>query len=181
MLIENEQSTHVALEQSTYLGPARVHRVTGSQIQLEFPDELPWATLALAYPYRPAVGDTVLAAGQGQNWYVIGVLQGTGKTTLMVPGDFEVLAPKGRINLIAGKGFCVKSPDVKITAGNLELVAKRISEHFSDATRWVKNAWKIRAGRVRTEAEADYQVKARRIIERAEEDVRIDGEKIHLG
>lgn len=181
MLTENEQSTRVTLDQSTYLGPARVHRVAGNRIQLEFPDELPWAMLALAYPYQPAVGDTVLAAGQGQNWYVIGVLQGTGKTTLMVPGDFEVLAPKGRINLIAGKGFQVKSPEVKITAGKLELVAKRISERFFDATRWVKNAWQIRAGRVRTETEGDYQVKAGRIIERAEKDVRIDGEKIHLG
>jgi ABC-type molybdenum transport system ATPase subunit/photorepair protein PhrA len=181
MLTENEQNTRLTLEQSTYLGPARVHRVAGSRIQLEFPDELPWAMLALAYPYQPTVGDTVLAAGQGQNWYVIGVLQGTGKTTLMVPGDFEVLAPKGHINLIAGKGFQVKSPEVRITAGKLELVAKRISERFLDATHWVKNSWHIRAGRVRTEVEGNYQVKAKRIIERAEEDVRIDGEKIHLG
>lgn len=181
MLTENDQGTQQTLEQGTYLGPARVRRVTGNRVQLEFPDELPWAMLALAYPYQPAVGDTVLAVGQGQNWYVIGVLQGTGKTTLLVPGDFEVLAPKGRINLIAGKGFQVKSPEVRITAGKLDLIAKRISERFFDATRWVKNAWQIRAGRVRTETEGCYQVKARRIIERAEEDVRIDGDKIHLG
>jgi Protein of unknown function (DUF3540) len=183
MLTEHEPSTNpsLTLDQGTYLGPARVHHVAGSRIQLEFPDELPWAMLALAYPYQPAVGDTVLAAGQGQNWYVIGVLQGTGKTTLMVAGDFEVLAPKGRITLIGGKGFHVKSPEVKITAGKLELIAKRISERFFDAARWVKNAWQIRAGRVCTEAEGDYRVKAKRIIERAEQDVRIDGEKIHLG
>ena len=181
MLIENEQSTHLTLEQGTYLGPARVCQVDGKRVQLEFPDELPWAVPALAYPYQPAVGDTVLAAGQGQNWYVIGVLQGTGKTSFMVPGDFEVLAPRGRISLIAGKGFHVKSPDVKITAGKLELVAKRMLEHFTGATRWVKDAWQIRAGRVRTEVDGEYQVKAKRINERALEDVRIDGDKIHLG
>lgn len=183
MLTEHEPSAnaHLTLDQGTYLGPARVHQVAGSRIQLEFPDELPWAMLALAYPYQPAIGDIVLAAGQGQNWYVIGVLQGTGKTTLLVPGDFEVLAPKGRINLIAGKGFQVKSPEVKITAGKLELIAKSISERFLDATRWVKNAWQIRAGRVRTQVEGDYRLKAKRINERAEEDVKIDGNKIHLG
>lgn len=181
MLTENEQGNRVTLDQSTYLGPARVHRVSSNRVQLEFPDELPWAMLALAYPYQPVAGDIVLAAGQGQHWYVIGVLQGSGKTTLMVPGDFEVLAPKGRINLIAGKGIHVKSPEVKIAAGKLDVVAKRISERFLEATRWVKNAWQIRAGRIRIETEGDYQVKAKRIIERADEDVRIDGEKIHLG
>jgi hypothetical protein len=181
MLTENEQLTPLTFDRGAFLGPARVCEVSGNQVQLEFPDELPWAILALAYPYQPAVGDNVLAAGQGQNWYVIGVLQGTGKTTFAVPGDFEVLAPRGRISLIAGKGFLVKSPEVKITAGKLEVVARRVLERFSDATRWVKGAWKIRAGQVRTRVGGDYQINADRIIERADRDVRIDGDKIHLG
>jgi len=75
----------------------------------------------------------------------------------------------------------VKSPDVKITAGKLEFIAKRIFEHFTDATRWVKDTWQIRAGRLRSDVEDDYQLKANRIIERAKADVRIDGDKIHLG
>jgi hypothetical protein len=181
MLIESEQNSQLALEESTYLGPARVHRVAGNRLQLEFPDELPWAILALAYPYQPAVGDTVLAAGQGQNWYVIGVLNGTGKTTLMVSGDFEVLAPRGRIRLVAGKGVQVKSPKVGITADKFELVARRAMEQFAEATRWIKEAFQIRAGRIRTQVEGDYRLKAKRINERADEDVKIDGNKIHLG
>ena len=183
MLTENEPiaNANLTLDQSTYLGPVRVRQVAGNRVQLEFPDELPWASMALAYPYRPSVGDTVLAAGQGQNWYVIGVLQGIGKTTLMVPGDFEVLAPRGRIRLIAGKGVQLKSAEVKITADKLELVARRVMEQFAEATRWIKGAFQLRASRVRTEVENDYQVKAKRIIERAEGDVRIDGNKIHLG
>src|SRR5438309_5374131 len=183
MLTENEPiaNANLTLDQSTYLGPVRVRQIAGNRVQLEFPDESPWATLALASLYQPVVGDTVLAAGQGTSWYVIGVIQGTGKTTLMVPGDFEVLAPRGRISLIVGKGFQVKSPEVKITAARFELMAKRICEHFGDATRWVKNTFRIRAGRVRAEVEGDYQVKANRINQRADEDVRIDGNKIHLG
>ncbi len=181
MLTEHEQRGRLLLDRDTYLGPARVRRIVGTRIQLEFPDESPWALLALAYPYQPVVGDTVLAAGQGENWYVIGVLQGTGKTTLMVPGDFAIMAPRGHVSIIAGKGFQVKSPEVKITAGKLELAAKRVMEHFVDATRWVKETFQIRAGHVRTDVEGDYQVRATRINERAVEDVRIDGEKINLG
>jgi hypothetical protein len=181
MLLEHEPPSHLHLDQNTYLGPARVHQASGQRVQLEFPDELPWALLALAYPYQPAVGDVVLAAGQGQNWYVIGVLQGTGKTTLTVPGDFEVAAPRGRISLIAGKGFHLKSPDVKITAGKLEIVARQLRERFTEARRWVKETFHLCARDIRTEVEGDYQLRAGRIHERAEEDVKIDGNKIHLG
>jgi uncharacterized protein DUF3540 len=181
MLTENELLTPLRFDRGTFLGPARVCEVYGNRVRLEFQDELPWAMLALTYSYQPAVGDTVVAAGQSQNWYVIGILQGTGKTTFAVPGDIEFLAPKGRISLIAGKGFQVKSPEVKITAGKLEVVARRVLERFSGATRWVKGAWQIRASRVRTDVGGDYQVNAGRIIERADHDVRIDGDKIHLG
>jgi len=181
MLTESEQLPHLSLHRNIHLGPARVREVAGNRVQLEFPDALPWAVIALAYPYRPSIGDVVLATGQGQNWYVIGILQGTGKTTLIVPGDFEVLAPRGQINLVAGKGIRVKGPEVSIMAGKLELVAKRVTEYFTDATRWVKKTWQLRAGRARTEVENDYRVKAKRIVEWAEEDVRIDGNKINLG
>lgn len=181
MLTENESLPKLTLDHSTYLGPARVRELAGNRVQLEFPDERPWALLALAYPYQPEVGDTVLAAGQGEIWYVIGVLQGTGKTTLTVPGDFEVLAPRGRINLVAGKSVEIRSPEVKLTAGKLQLAARSLVERFTDASRWIKATWQIRAGRVRTQVEGDYRLKAKRINERADEDVKIDGKKIHLG
>ena len=41
------------LQQQTSLSPARVLRVAGHRVQLEFPDELTWAVVALAYPYQP--------------------------------------------------------------------------------------------------------------------------------
>ena len=46
MLTENEPSVNLSLDQGTYLGPALVHEVAGNRVQLEFPDELPWALLA---------------------------------------------------------------------------------------------------------------------------------------
>jgi hypothetical protein len=181
MLLEPQSLNKLSLDHGTYLGPARVRQFAGNRVQLEFPDELPWALLALAFPYEPAPGDIVLAAGQGHTWYVIGVLQGAGKTTFSVPGDFEILAPRGRIHLLAGKGFQLKSPEVRITAGKLELVARRVFERFENAARWVKQTLQVRAGRVRTDVDKEYRVRAGRIIERAHEDVTIDGNKINLG
>jgi uncharacterized protein YjbI with pentapeptide repeats len=128
------------------------------------------------------------AKGAGSIWEqsmldgdVIGVLQGSGKTVFTVPGNFEIMAPRGTISLTAAKAVHLKSADVKITAKKLELVAQSIFERFTDATRWVKQAFQIRAGRVNAVVRSDYRVKAERIIERAEGDVKIDGRKIHLG
>jgi hypothetical protein len=181
MLLENEVLTHLPLERGTFVGPAKVLQAANNRVQLEFPDQLPWATLALAFPYQVSAGDVVLAIGQGENWYVIGVIQGIGKTRLIVQGDFEVLAPTGSIRLVAGRGVLLKSPVIKILGTKVELIARRMFERFTDATRVVKGLFQLRADRIRAEAARDYRVNANRIIERAEDEVIIDGTKIHLG
>jgi hypothetical protein len=169
------------LEATTYLGPARVLAAAGTRAKLELPDEHVWAMVALGSPYQPTVDDIVLAIGQQGAWYVIGVLKGSGKTTLSVPGDLEIRAPRGTIELSAGKGVHLKSPEVTVTAGKLELFARSIFESFTEATRWIKEAFQLRAGRLRTRVDGDYDLGADRIRERAEQDVKIDGSKIHLG
>jgi hypothetical protein len=169
------------LEATTFLGPAQVLKVAGNRAQLELPDELVWGTVALAFPYQVVVGDTVLAIGQGGDWYVIGVLRGSGKTTLTVPGDLAIRAPRGSLELDAAKGVRIKSPLVEIVSSKLKLVAKSIVERCEDATRRVKKAYQLRVGRLRTRVESTYDLKAERIVERAEEDVKIDGRKIDLG
>jgi hypothetical protein len=168
-------------ETTTYVGPARVLAAGGNRAKLELPDQHVWAIVALGGFYRPAVDDVVLAIGQKGAWYVIGVIHGRGPTTLTVPGDLAIRAPRGGIELTAAKGVTVKSPDVTIAADRLELLARSVFERFTDATRWVKAAFQVRAGRVRTRVDGDYDLAADRILERAEHDVKIDGSKIHLG
>lgn len=169
------------LEQQTRLSPANVLCVDGERVQLEFPDEIAWAAVALAYPYSPVVGDSVLAIGQNGSWYVIGVLKGCGKTTLTVPGDLAIRSATGAIELDAPKGVKLKSPTVQIAADKLEVAARSVFERFAHATRWVKETFQIRTGRLRTRVDGKYDLKAERIVERAEGDVKIDGAQIKLG
>jgi hypothetical protein len=145
------------------------------------PDEFVWAEVAISFPYQVTVGDTVLAVGQDGAWYVIGVIQGTGPTTLTVPGDLRLRAPRGGIELSAGKGVRIKSPRVKLVSGKLEVLAKNAFERFGHATRRVKDAFQLRAGRLRTRVESSYDLGAERILVHADDDVKIDGRKIHLG
>lgn len=169
------------LEQATYLGPARVARSAGPKIQLELPDEFAWAQMALAFPYQPVEGDIVLAIGRSGAWYVIGLLSGTGMTTLTVPGDLALRAPNGRIELTAADGVAMKSRRVTITADRLELLARAVVERFGRATRWVRDTFRINAGRLRSRVDGQYDLKAGRIREIADAGVKIDGTKIHLG
>lgn len=171
----------LALEQTTYLGPAEVVRVAPGRVQIDLPDDQPWAQLALAFPYQPAVGDSLLVVGQDEAWYVIGVLRGAGKTSLTVPGDLDIRAPQGRIEMSAGGGVTIRGPLVRLVAEKLEVAARSVFERFVEATRWVRGAWQLRAGRMRTRVEETYRLQAGRIVEHAEEDVKIDGQKIHLG
>jgi hypothetical protein len=169
------------LEATSYLGPARVLAAAGNRAKLELPDEHAWAIVAVGMMYQPAVDDVVLAIGNGGAWYVIGVIQGKGQTTLTVPGDLAIRAPRGRIELSAATGVAMKSAEVSITAGKIELLARSVFERFQEATRWVAETFQLRAGRFRTRVEGDYDLGANRIQERAEGAVMIDGSKIHLG
>jgi hypothetical protein len=169
------------LEQRTQLSPARVVRAEGNRVQLELSDGLTWAVVALAYPYEVECGDRVLAIGQDEAWYVIGVLHGSGKTSMTVPGDLCLRAPFGAIELIAGDSVKIKSPAVQIMAGKLELLARSVFERFANATRWVTETFQIRSGRLRTRVNGTYDIKAERILERAEGDVKINGRQIKLG
>src|SRR5262249_14673304 len=147
-------------EPTTRLGPATVLERNGRLLYLDLGDECRWAEIALAYPYQPADGDVVLAIGHGEKTYVIGVLRGSGRTHLAVPGDLQISAPSGSIELRAARGIRLKSPHVSIMAGKLEVVAKRVFENFAAATRWVRETFQLRVERFRVRARSDYDLKA---------------------
>jgi hypothetical protein len=164
-----------------YLGPARVLKVAGDNIQVEISEVQVWSRSAIVFPYTPAFGDIVLVLGQDDDLYVIGVLKGTGKTSFTAPGDIEFKAPRGNIEMISAKGIRIRSPKFKVKSNEIEFMARVVVEKYENAKRWIKDMCQLRAGRVQTSVESTYRMKAGKIIECAEGDVKIDGNKIHLG
>lgn len=165
------------METATYLGPAKVTRVEGRprHVRVAVGEEEPvWARLALAGPYRPAPGDELLVVRlDGDPLYAIGVLEGKGPTTIQVPGDLNLEAPNGSINLSA--------PHVHVRADKLEFTTQRIIEKARDVYRWISGLLQIQSARMRTVVETDYHLKADYIHEKAKADVNIDGRSINLG
>lgn len=164
-----------------FLGPARVVRVEGTRLLLCVNATQVWARTAVGYPYAFQADDEVLTIGQHDDWYVIGVLHGSGKTTLQVPGNLQLLAPQGSIEMVAARGISLRGPRISLAAIDLNLVAKRFNQRFEQAKLWVKGRLEVVAQRMSTKVDHSYRLHAGKIVERAEGDVKIDGQKIHLG
>lgn len=163
------------------LGPALVLGIEGTRLRVQREGREVDAVNALAFPYRPVAGDMVLVIAQDDARYVIGVLQGRGDSAFTFPADVSLRAPHGSITLGAGRGIELQAPTVKVTAGRLELLARTAVEKFTQAARWVKELFQLRAGRTHTVVQGDAFERAQARHIRAAKDVRVNGERIHLG
>jgi hypothetical protein len=164
---------------ANYLGPATVSQVVADRIRIDLPHGEAWARLALSTPYHPEPGDVVLAIGE-EEIYIIGVLLGRGKTTFVAPGDLELRA-RGTIALVGDKGVQIRGPEVSVRADRFEMVARSAVEKLIESYRWVKDVIQTRAGRTRTIVDGASTLHAERIVETADKDVTLDGQKIRLG
>lgn len=168
------------LETTMYLGPARVVEVKRPGVRLALQDQEVSATLALSAPYQPAAGDVVLAIGHEEKFYVLGIIAGSGKTVFTTPGDLE-FRTRGKIDFVATEGVRISSARVSVQASRLEFAARSVVERFGDVWRRIQGVFQSRSGRERRVVEGSYHVKAERIVERAEKDVKIDGQEVNLG
>ncbi len=161
-----------------HLGPATVIGV-GATLSVLTEIGQREAELALGFPYRPAKGDCVLVIGTSK-CYVIGVLKGHGKTTLAFSGDVEMHAT-GRLSLVGGRGIRMTSPHVLVKADRVETVARVTFERVVNSYRWIRGVARTTADRVHTLVKGHVTLRAERIVERADKDVRIDGSRINIG
>lgn len=169
----------LALSNSVYIGPGSVRKVEGNQVLLSLPHGQGRAELALAYPYAPRKGDVVLVFGQ-EDLYIVGVLRAQGVSRIRLPGDV-VLEAGGRLKLKGGEAVEIESPQVRVRADRLEMVARAVFEHVVDVYRWASGVIQTSAERIRTIVAGAATLQAERIVETATRDVRIDGERINLG
>ncbi len=167
---------------SEYLGPARVTEVAGSQLTVELPGGEPVpARMALAFPYQPARGDTLLVIGRGEACYVIGVLEGTGEATLRFAGGVEVRAEGGPLRLVSDEGVHVAGPEVSIEAGTLRVLAQSAVQKLGTFYQHVRSLWSVRARETETIVEEGALTRAKSATILTEETMSINGKQIHLG
>jgi uncharacterized protein DUF3540 len=169
------------LESTIYLSPGRVLETDGGRVLVGLPEAKAWAISAMGAHYRPCPGDIVLAIGNGESCYIIGIIQGTGNTIISVPADLSLIVPNGSVNIVAARGVNVRSERIKLHASSIEIIARSLFEKAGTAYKWVKEGLNLRLGRLRARIKGTYDIGADRIVEKAKGGVTIDGSSINLG
>jgi hypothetical protein len=162
------------------LGPARVRGVMDGALLIDIDGALARATMALAYPYRPAVDDVVLVMGQDDRWYVTGVIDGRGLTRMDFPGDLELRAA-GRVRIASQQECAIDAPRIVMRGERLEMAITAVRQQVASLYQHVTGTLRTIAGRQHTTVEAQSTLHARKIVRKAEDDVIVDGRQIKLG
>jgi hypothetical protein len=165
-----------------YLGPARVLEVAGSAVSVSLPDGASArARMALAFPYRPSRGDTLLVVGREGVFYVIGVLEGAGDTVLSFAGGVELRAEGGPLRLASDQAVELRAPEVGVDAGSLRLFAEAAVEKLGALYQHVRGLYRARAGESETVVDGSALTRAGSATILTSETMTINGKQIHLG
>ncbi|APR84294.1 Hypothetical protein A7982_09643 [Minicystis rosea] len=165
-----------------YLGPAEVTAVRATDVDVRLPSGAEVsATLALAFAYEPNVDDVLLVIGNAEGHYVIGVLRGTGRAVIAVPGDVEVRSVDGVLRLSGGKGVEIDAPDVSLRASKLRILAEAVTQKVTSLAQHVTELWSMRAGKSHSVVEGASFSQSKSATILTEGKVAINGKEIHLG
>ena len=165
-----------------YLGPAEVVELVGGMPEIRLPatGERVRAELALAFPYAPAVGDTLLVIGQEGKHYVIGVLRAQGEVSLRFMGDVSIHAVNGELSLGADKRVKMRAPEVETVARKVKVLAESASHKLGSFYQRVKQTLRVHAGQRVELTDDDWHTRAERISMVTRGVVSINGEQVHL-
>ncbi len=164
-----------------YLGPAAVLGVEGARVRVRLPtSEETHATMALAFPYAPAEGDSLLVIGRGDSHYVIGVLSGQGKVGLHFQGDVA-LSATGHLSIEGGESVSVRGEEVRVEARTLKTTADALVQKLTSMYQRVSGLLSVRTKEMETIVDEGTLTRAKSATVLTEETMTINGKQILLG
>lgn len=171
-----------AYRAATYLGPAEVVRAGAGRVQARLPGGgSVEARLALPFAYRAEPGDEVLVIGGDDGHFVIGVLDGQGKTELAIRGDVQLHAVDGQLALSGDRGVRIDGDRIDLQTRRLSVVADTVVEQFQSLKKRVRDLFSVEAGRRHTIVEKSTYEQAESATLVTKKKVSINGKEIHLG
>lgn len=165
-----------------FLGPATVSLCGAACLEVRLPTgETVSPKLALAFPFTPAKGDSLLVIGQDDQYYVIGVITSTGQTHLRFQGDVELRSVAGQLELHGEKGVELSGPEITVKSRKLRVMADKATELFGTVFTRVKELLSVHAGETDTVVQGEWSTRSKRAAITSEEVASINGKQIHLG
>jgi hypothetical protein len=156
---------------------------------------------------QPAAGDTVLAADvDGSLWVLAVLVRGDSPAVLPLPADSTIkvaqgglkLAVQEELSLAAGRQLSALAPEisvqaaraglvdamvdqVKTVAGLLDTAAERVRLKAGSSHRQIEDLEHLQAGQLNYAVKTVLNMRGKHAVVSAESEVRLDGERIHLG
>jgi len=156
----------------------------------------------------PETGDEVLVADNGEQAFILSVLTREGdRGRITFPGTSTIEGDE--INFTASRAMTMEAPRISLTgilgevrfkglsllsqwcdarirkitttAEIWDRVVGRLTERIRDSYRRIENTEQTTAGRIRTIVKGRFSVTAKNAALTAEEEVNLDGKKIHIG
>lgn len=164
------------------VGPARVVEAGPSFVLVEAAGRAGAlrADLAFSQPYQPAVGDLLVVIGSAEALYAVGVLRGSGRTTLAVEGDLDIAA-SGTVRIAGRQGVALHGEEVAIEAGKLAIAARSAVEVLGSMVQRVTGLFSQQARDVHVQADESVVTRGKNATILTEEDVVVNGKQLWLG
>jgi hypothetical protein len=139
------------------------------------------AAFAMAFPYEASAGDELLVIRDERETFVLGVLSGTGKTSLRIPGNVSLHAAGGELELAGDEGVRIRGPVVEVHADKLHTVARSVVETFTSFFQRVSEVLHVHARQQVSISDEGAYTQAKTASIQTEDTVTINGKEIHLG
>lgn len=164
---------------------ARVLAREGRDALIDLDGRQRWARIAIPPPAAVAAGDFVVVAGRDSEWWAVGTLGDPWEATDAPAAEFDgkadikVHAPRGRISLAAQR-IWLGGESVSIVAKALHATATSCVLQCQTVNQWIAGLVSQTVGRLYQGVTGDYHHHSHSIVERAEGQVTIKGDRIHL-
>lgn len=178
-ILQNARDESAAVD---FMGPGRVLSVAGGRVVVRRGDGLEVEVqMALALPYAPREHDVLLLISGSGASYAVGVIHGTGTTSLTVPGDVDVHAVGGTLNLRGDRGVRMHGPAVEVVAERFKVIAERSVQKVTTLYQHVRELWSMKADNAHIAVSNDIHQRSKNATVLTEEVVTMNGKQIHLG
>ena len=153
---------------------------------VDLPGQQTHARIAIPPPHALACGDWVVVVGRESQWYAVGIVATQHReaadrtlTFLATQDTVAFHAPHGCITL-AAKEMSLSGQTVAIVSKTLRMTATSCLLQCLTVNQWVAGLVSQTVGRLYQGVTGDYHHHSQSIVERAEGQVTIKGNRIHL-
>ena len=164
---------------------AQVLACDGRHALIDLHGRQEWARIAIPPPSAVTAGDFVVVAGRGSEWWAVGMLADPWETAddsapaFDNEADIVIHAPHGRIAMAAAR-IWLGGERVSIFAKALRATATSCLLQCQTVNQWVAGLVSLTVGRLYQGVTGDYHHHSQSIVERAEGQVTIKGDRINL-